>query len=76
MVNGERIKKIPANSGITILVFGNFLYNGFVFWNTQGNSHPLVGSLFNMIIVLLIIFYKFHKEELINEKDDIIIQTK
>ena len=76
MANGERIKKIPGNSWITILVFGIFLYNGYVFLNTQGNSHPLVGSLFNMIIVLLIIFYKFHKEELINEKDDIIIQTK
>ena len=35
-----------------------------------------MGSLFNMIIILAIFFYIFHKEELINKKDDAINQTK
>ena len=67
MANGERTKKISVNSYIVILFFCIFFYNGYAFLNTEGNSHPLVGSLFNMIIILV---------ELINKKDDAINQTK
>ena len=76
MVNREKTKKISLNSWIAILFLGIFLYNGFAFLNTEGNSHPLVGSLFNMIIVLAIFFYIFHKDELTNKKDDAIDKTK
>ena len=76
MANGERTKKISGNSWIVILFLCIFFYNGYAFLNTEGNSHPLVGSLFNMIIILAIFFYIFHKEKLINKKDDAINQTK
>ena len=76
MANGERTKKISGNSWIVILFLCIFFYNGYAFLNIEGNSHPLVGSLFNMIIILAIFFYIFHKEELINKKDDAINQTK
>ena len=56
MANGERTKKISVNSYIVILFFCIFFYNGYAFLNTEGNSHPLVGSLFNMIIILAIFF--------------------
>ena len=56
MANGERTKKIYGNSWIVILFLCIFFYNGYAFLNTEGNSHPLVGSLFNMIIILAIFF--------------------
>ena len=55
-VNGEKSKRGPAASWIIALFLFIFLYNGYTFLNTDGNDHPLVGSLFNMIIVLSIFF--------------------
>lgn len=55
-VNGEKSKRGPAASWIIALFLFIFLYNGYTFLNTDGNDHPLVGSLFNMIIALSIFF--------------------
>ena len=54
-VNGEKSKRGPAASLIIALLLFIFIYNGYTFLNTDGNDHPLVGSLFNMIIALSIL---------------------
>ena len=70
-VNGEKSKRGPAASWIIDLFLFIFLYNGYTFLNTDGNDHPLVGSLFNMIIALSIFFFIYHKEDLEKEKASI-----
>ena len=72
----EKIKKISAESWIIIWISGIFIYNGYSFLNTEGNTNPLVGALFNMIIVLSILFYLFHKEDLKDKKDEVLSKTK
>ena len=49
---------------IIILIIILFFYNGFNFLNTQGSGHPLVSPLFNMIEALAILFFIFHKNEI------------
>ena len=78
MGNGVEQKKTSVISWVFILFLAVFFYNLFIFLNTDGNAHPLVGSLFNMIIALFIFFFAFHKEDLKEEKKMIIqnYQTK
>ena len=75
MRNGVVTKKIPFITWVFILFLAVFFYNFFIFLNTDGNTHPLVGSLFNMIIALFIFFFVFHKEDLKEEKKRIIDQN-
>ncbi len=49
-----------------------FIYNVFKFINTEGSEHPLVSSLFNMIIFIGILVIIFHR----NEIDEIPSNTK
>jgi len=51
---------------LTLILF--FIYNAFKFINCQGSDHPLVSSLFNMIIFLGIIVFIFHGKEINNIK--------
>ena len=53
---------------IIILIIILFFYNGFNFLNTQGNGHPLVSPLFNMIEALAILIFIFHKNEIMKEQ--------
>ena len=53
---------------IIILIIILFFYNGFNFLNTQGSGHPLVSPLFNMIEALAILFFIFHKNEIMKEQ--------
>ena len=65
---GEETKSKSGKVWIFALFIFIFLYNGYIFMNTDGNTHPLVGTLFNMIIALFVFFVIFHKEELKKEK--------
>lgn len=53
---------MKALIALLILVF---MYNAFNFINTEGNDHPLIYSLFNMIIILIILIFLFHRKRTI-----------
>ena len=40
------------------------IYNAFKFINTEGSEHPLVSSLFNMIIFIGILVFIFHRNDI------------
>ena len=75
MGNEEITKKVSGVSWIILLFLGIFLHNAFTFINTEGNTHPLVGSLFNMILALFIFILIFHKDEIKREKLYIVNQA-
>ena len=41
-----------------------FLFQAFRFINIEGNTHPLVDSIFNMTIIHALIIIIFHKKDL------------
>ena len=53
---------------IVILVIALFFYNGYNFINIQGSKHPLVASLFNMIISLAILIFLYLKNEIMKDQ--------
>ena len=65
-------RKIITNHKIIITLIIMFIYNAFKFINTEGSEHPLVSSLFNMIIFIGILVIIFHR----NEIDEIPSNTK
>ena len=52
-----------------------FIRNSYVFVYTEGNNHPLLGPLFNMIIILAILIFIYHKKDIIEGKKEFIGQT-
>ena len=65
-------RKIITNHKIIITLIIMFIYNAFKFINDEGSEHPLVSSLFNMIIFIGILVIIFHR----NEIDEIPSNTK
>lgn len=53
-----------------------FLYQAFQFINIEGNTHPLLSSLFNMILFLSLIVFMVHREEFKEGKNHLLKQTK
>ena len=49
-------------------LFVAFFYNGYIFLTTHGNEHPLVNSLFTVIIVLFAFFILHQKDQLKEDK--------
>ena len=70
MAHKKEHERSSFTSWIILFLFCIFLYNTYIFINTEGSSHPLVGTLFNMIIFLLIFFFTYHKKELKKEQYD------
>ena len=68
--NGTNVQ----NSMILLLVI-LFCYNGFIFINTQGSDHPLLISLFVMVIILAALIILYHKKEFIGGQKELIGQT-
>ena len=60
---------------ILFLLIVIFFVNGYKFLNTEGNGHPLLGSIFNMIIILASIIFLYHKKEIIEGQKNILCQT-
>ena len=52
-----------------------FCHNAYKFISTQGSEHPLLGSLYKMIIILAILLYFLNKKKLIGSHREIIGQT-
>jgi len=63
--NEERETKLNF---IVLLLIALFFYNGYNFINSQGNKHPLVASLFNMIISLAILIFIYPKNEIMKDQ--------
>ena len=64
-LNPEQQKK-KKNTGALLVVFISFimfLLQVFRFINTEGNTHPLVDSLFNMTIILALIALIIHRKD-------------
>ena len=59
--------RLINNSRGNILIFSLaflFFYYTFALLTTEGNSNPLVSSLFDMIIIIAILMTIFHKGEI------------
>ena len=46
----------------------NFGYNAIKFLNAEGNAHPVILALFNMIISLGLLIFNFHNADLKENK--------
>ena len=46
----------------------NFGYNAFKFFNVEGNVHPAILALFNMVISLGLLIFDFHNANLKENK--------
>ena len=69
----------PSKSGfkswLILFLLISFVAIAYKFLNTDGNTLPLVGTLFNMILVLAIFFLIHHKDDLDDDKNNILKQT-
>ena len=70
----EKNGKNVQNSIILLLVI-LFCYNGFIFINTQGSSHPLLISLFMIVIIQATLIFLYHKNEFIGGRKELYRQT-
>ena len=76
-LNPEQQKK-KKNTGSILIVFVSaiiFLLQVFRFINTEGNTHPLVDSLFNMTIILALIALIIHRKDFSEVKYTLFRQT-
>ena len=64
-----------VKSWLKLIMIISFAHNTYKFLNTEGNTLPLVGTLFNMIIILAFLFIINHKDDLDNDKNNILRQT-
>ena len=53
---------------IVALLILNMKHNGLKFLNVEGSGHPLVWSLFNMILSLGFLVLLFHQKEIMEKK--------
>ena len=67
--------KSSFKSWLKLIMIISFVANAYRFLNTDGNTLPLVGTLFNMILILAIFFIIHHKNDLDNDKNNILKQT-
>ena len=75
---GEDLPKSRRNclkSWFKLIMIISFAHNAYKFLNTDGNTLPLVGILFNMIIILAFLFFIHHKDDLDNDKNNKLKQT-
>ena len=76
-LNPEQQKK-KKNIGALLVVFVSsiiFLLQVFRFINTEGNTHPLVDSLFNMTIILALIALIINRKDFSEIKNTLFRQT-
>ena len=68
-------RKSGFKSWLILFLLISLVVNAYKFLNTNGNTLPLVGTLFNMILVLAIFFLIHHKDDLDDDKNNILKQT-
>ena len=60
---------------IMIIVFALlFVYFATRFLTTEGNAHPLVNSLFDMIVIIAVLMIVFHKRDIQESKKSVLKQ--
>ena len=69
--NGSDIK-INRKNILIFLLLAYFLYSAIKYFNIPGSDIPIISNLFNMIIILGLIIFFFHKEEI---EENIGLQT-
>ena len=50
-------------------------YDAYKFLNTKGSDHPIAGTLFDMIIILAVLVFLYHKDDIAEGNKDILGQT-
>ena len=78
MALNPKQQKKKKNTGSFLVVFVSsimFLLQVFRFINTEGNTHPLVDSLFNMTIILALIALIIHRKDFSEVKNTLFRQT-
>ena len=63
----EKYKERKIRKNWILLLLICIFFNGYKFLNTEGNENPLLGITFNMIIILAIIIFIYHKKVIINK---------
>ena len=71
----EKFKGEKKILQIKLILIILFIHNAYIFVYTEGNNHPLLGPLFNMIIILAILIFIYHKKDIIEGKKEFIGQT-
>ena len=59
---------------IKLILIILFIHNAYVFAYTEGSNRPLLGPLFNMIIILAILIFIYHKKDIIEGNKEFIGQ--
>ena len=72
--DSPKSRKSSFRSWLKLIMIISFAPNIYKLLNTDGNSLPLVGTLFNMILILAF-FITHHKDDLDNDKNIILKQT-
>ena len=67
--------KQNAPSVLILVLIIIFILKCHKFLNTEGSEHPLLGTLFDMIIILAALILIYHKNELFGEQNGDIKQT-
>ena len=52
-----------------------FIHYAYVLAYIEGINHPLLGPLFNMIIILAILIFIYHKKDIIKDNKEFIGKT-
>ena len=75
MTAEEKNKKRTISLMAVFLALLLFCVQAFKFIKEEGNTHPIVSSLFNMIIILGLIIVIIHQKEFEKGKNSVLKQT-
>ena len=73
-INKNRLLNNNAGNIMIIVLALLFVYFATRFLTTEGNAHPLVNSLFDMIVILAILVVVFHKRDIQESKKSLLKQ--
>ena len=69
-------KNDTSSKFIAILLTILLIYKAFKFTNLDRNEHPLLSTLFDMILILTILLFLLHKSELIRSSEKLAILNR
>ena len=73
-IKKNRLLNNNAGNIMIIVLALLFVYFATRFLTTEGNAHPLVNSLFDMIVILAILVVVFHKRDIQESKKSLLKQ--
>ena len=75
MSEEEKNKKGTISKMVIFLALLLFCFQAFKFIKEEGNTHPIVSSLFNMTVILGLIIVVIHQKEFEKGKNTVLKQT-